>query len=351
MKKNISGLTTFILCLLFLFSTQNIIKANDSVFQNNAENDILGFSFLNKIVGLWNGPVFSDTPAGSFNRWYVDFRPISPSQVSQFSCMDANTTNYTSFFIVRHDEKLKIAMRTEGTFMNKGCVTYEVLDSVNEESGYYHFSDFLAGSNRAYTEFLFKEDSLTMKVFTNKFNKQETPTLHSEWQAILADRKQASKAKAHFNYPQPSEVKDFSNAFVNMKESIFFTFEKDPCPSSIQPYVGSVTINIKTDERLELSKHDELFLVLTTESLFEGIKYKHENLKYFSKYIYLPPDTKSYTLINVHPGKYYLFSFNDINGDKKHMKGDYMSSNITNVVKVPVEGTVTVETIIDFVMP
>lgn len=349
--KNNKGTIRFILCLLILFSTQHRINAADSVFQDNAENEILGFGFFNKIIGLWNGPVFSDTPAGSFDKWYVDFRPISPSQVSQFSCMDTNTINYTSFFVVKHDEKLKIAMRTEGVFMKKGCVTYEVMDSVDESSGYYRFSDFVAGNKRAYTEFKFTEDSLIMKVFTNKFNKQENLTLHSEWRAKLGDNKQANNAKNHFNYPKPTMVKDFSDVFINMKESIFFTFENDPYPSYPQPYVGSVTVNIKIDERLEVSKHDELFLVLTTESLFEGIKYKHENLKYFSKYIYLPPDLKSYTFINVHPGKYYLLSFNDINGDKKHKKGDYISSDINNVVKVPAEGTVTVETIIDFVMP
>ncbi len=47
---------------------------------------------------------------------------------------------------------MKVAMRTEGVFKNKGCVTYEVLDKADEKNGYYRFSDFQAGTNRAYTD-------------------------------------------------------------------------------------------------------------------------------------------------------------------------------------------------------
>ena len=40
------------------------------------------------------------------------------------------------------------------------------------------------------------------------------------------------------------------------------------------------------------------------------------------------------------------------NNDKKHLKGDYMSSNIdNNVVIVPSNGNVKVDTKIDFVIP
>jgi len=314
------------------------------------ENRILGFSFFEKIIGQWEGPVNSSTPAGNFDVWYVDFRPVSASQVSQYSNMDANTVNYTSFFIVKHNEKLKIAMRTEGVFMNKGCVTYEVLDSVSEVNGYYRFSDFQSGEKRAYTEFIFKDDKLTMQTFTNKFNKEQKLSLHSVWEAKLASRKAADKAKEFFGCPKPIMVKDFTNAFKNMKESIFFTFENDPYPSDPQPYVGSVTVNIEIDN-FELKEEHELFIVLSTESVFEGLKFKKENLKYFSKYAFIPAYTKSFTFTNVHPGKYYLYSYNDVNGDKKHKSGDYMSSDINNIIEVISNDKITAETIIDLKIP
>ena len=43
----------------------------------------------------------------------------------------------------------EVALRTEGVFQNKGCVTYEVIDRVTESEGYYRFSDFRAGDDRA----------------------------------------------------------------------------------------------------------------------------------------------------------------------------------------------------------
>jgi hypothetical protein len=315
------------------------------------ENDVFGMGILNRIVGLWNGPVTSTTPAGSFDNWYVDFRPVLPGQVSQYSTLDSDTVNYISFFIVRHENRLKVAMRTEGVFQNKGCVTYEVIDTVREADGYYRFSDFQAGVNRAYTEFTFTADGFLMEVFTNKFNRVSPLQIHTRWQAKSGGRSAALDAISHFNFPQPVMVKDFSNVFQNMSESIYFTFENDPYSSLTQPYVGNVTVNISIDKGLRIKSDDELFLLLTTESLFEGLKYNKENMKYVSRYVFLPVDTQRYTFTNIHPGTYYLYSYNDINNDKKHLSGDYMSSNINNIFSLQPSGHETVDTSIDFVIP
>jgi hypothetical protein len=115
--------------------------------------------------------------------------------------------------------------------------------------------------------------------------------------------------------------------------------------------MGTVTVNITIDNSLKVKKSDELCLLLTTEPLFEGIKYVKENLNYLSKYVYLPINTGTYTLKNVHPGKYYLYSYNDINNDKKHLKGDYMSSSLVNSFVLPANGNISVDTKIDFVIP
>lgn len=339
-----------VLCAI-LISNQCSVSQKSNYETVIAKNEIAGFSFFDKIIGLWSGPVFSDTPAGSAEVWYVDFRPVSASQVSQFTSFDANTINYTSFFIVKHEGILKIAMRTEGVFMNKGCVTYEVMDSVDEANGYYRFSDFQSGIKRAYTEFIFSGEELIMQTFTTKFNTQQHVTLHSKWQAKLGDRSAANKTKELFGYPQPVMVKDFSDVFRGMNESIFYTFENDPYSTSSQPYVGSVTVNIIKDKRFTYAENHELFLVLTTESIFDGFVFDPEDLKYFSKYVFLPIKTESFTFQNVHPGTYFLYSFNDVNGDKKHSKGDYMSSDQRNSIEVSAKKNVIVETTIDFIIP
>ena len=92
-------------------------------------------------------------------------------------------------------------------------------------------------------------------------------------------------------------------------------------------------------------------MLLTTESLFEGLKYEKERLKYIFRYVYLPVNTKKYTFNNVHPGTYYLYSYNDLNNDKKHLSGDYMCSDINNVFTLSAKGNVVLDTKIDFVIP
>jgi hypothetical protein len=190
-----------------------------------------------------------------------------------------------------------------------------------------------------------------MEVYTNKFNTVSPLQLHSRWEAKLGDRSAAHGAVSHFSFPQPVMIKDFSDVFRNMSESIYFTFENDPYSSSSQPHVGNVTVNISIDEGLKVARRDELFLLLTTESLFEGLVYKNNNLKYISKYVYLPIGTKSYTFNNVHPGTYYLYAYNDRNGDRRHLRGDYMSSNINHIFTLPPKGHVSVDSRIDFIIP
>ena len=106
---------TFLLLFIFFLIAFNAIALEN-------EEKVIGIGILTEIAGMWNGPVFSDTPAGSFDTWYVDFRPVSAGQVSQYSTLDADTLNYTSFFIVKHDDQLKVALRTEGVFQNKACL-------------------------------------------------------------------------------------------------------------------------------------------------------------------------------------------------------------------------------------
>ncbi|MBN1413146.1 MAG: hypothetical protein JW969_20065 [Spirochaetales bacterium] len=328
----------------------DIIKTGNADVSAKTE-DVMGFGILKRLPGLWHGPVSSTTPAGSFDMWYVDFRPVSPGQVSQYSTLDADTLNFVSFFIVKHENRLKVAMRTEGVFRHKGCVTYEVVDKVDEKKGYYRFSDFQSHDKRAYSEFTFKAGQFVMEVYTNKFNKVSPLELHSRWTAELGDRKAAASAIARFKFPQPVMVKDFSDVFKGMHESIYFTFENDPYSSLAQPYVGKVTVNINIDGNLKIDSNDEIFLLLTTESLFKGLKYIKENLKYISKYVFLPIGTKSYTFKNVHPGKYFLYSYVDTNGDKKHLKGDYMNSDLDNMFVLKEEGVLTIGTNIDFIIP
>jgi hypothetical protein len=312
---------------------------------------VFGYGFLTRIVGQWNGKVYSSTSAGSFDKWYVDYRPVSASQVSQFSLLDSNTVNITSFFVVKYNDKLAVAQRTEGCFKDKCCVTYEIMDSVNEAAGYYRFVDFVAGKKRACSIYKFTDNAYTMEVYTNRFNMTNTLILHTKFEPKLISRDAAKEAIGKFKFPSAEVVKDFTNAFAKLKESIFFNLNEDPYNRAAQPPMGTVTVNITIDGSLKTRKTDELCLLLTTEPLFEGLKYNPEKLNYLSKYVYLTVGTKSVTIKNVHPGKYYLYSYDDINFDKKHLRGDYMSSSLDNSFTVSAGQTISVDTKIDMVIP
>jgi hypothetical protein len=316
-----------------------------------SQGEVFGYGILERIIGQWHGPVMTTTPAGSFPEWYVDFRPVLPGQVAQYSTIDPQTINYLSFFIIERDGELKVALRTEGVFQNKGCVTYEVIDRVDEANGYYRFSDFKSKDERAYTEFRITGDRLLMEVYTNRFNKVSPLEIHTRWEAKLGSRDAAMSNAKELGFPQPVAVKDFTGVFVNMSESIYYEFEHDPYPTDPQPFVGSVTVEITVDDSLEFKDDHELFLLLATDSLFNGLVYDPDNLSLISRHVYLPVGTRSYTFTNVHPGSYYLYSYNDVNGDKYHKSGDYMGSNIENTFTLRPEGTITVGTKIDYVIP
>lgn len=316
-----------------------------------AASGVQGFGILYRLPGLWNGPVTSTTPAGSFPKWYVDFRPTSAGQLSQFSTVKPGLNNYLSFFIVRHGGRLKVAMRTDATFRGKGCITYEVIQSADEERGVYVFADFQSGKSRAYTVFTFTGRMMNMRTFTNKFNKLRAPVLHADWNARLVSRAPALAAVRALGYPRPHAVKDFSTVFGNRHESIYFVRKEAPYPSETEPYVGRIRFLISTGGKVKHRSRDEVLLMLTTRPLYDGFRYLPSRLQYLSKLVYLPGDIREHLMTLVHPGSYYLYAYTDTNGDKRHSAGEYCATRLVHQVTVSPSGTVVVPVMIDGIIP
>lgn len=350
-------LTALIICILAMgiyHGTEKELELSGYDQQDvlKRKKKVLGFGILERLAGQWSGPVVTSTPMGNFDVWYVDFRPVSPGMIAQYTRIDKGTINFLTFLIVKHENQLKVAMRTEGVFQGKGCITYEIIEKADEKKGYYRFSDFKSGSRRAYTEFTFKGDQMIMETYTNKFNTVSPLELHSKWTARLSGREAGREAVQKFKFPQPVMVADFEDFFKNMSESIYFDTSLDPFSSSKDPHVGTLTVTVTVDKALNVSDGGDFFLLLTTKPLYEGITYRPENMKYVSKHTYLPRQgSNTFTFSHIHPGTYFLYSYFDTNNDQKHLSGDYMSSHIAHEIKVSPEKNTAVETVIDFVIP
>ena len=140
-----SGIFLLLITLLFYSSCKKKGDGGNTIVPPiDSTTQIMGFNILSQLPGIWNGGVTSTTSMGNFNNWTLDFRPISPSQVSGKSEYDTLNDIFLSFFVVRSGDKYKMAFRNGGSWAGMKRITYEIIDSVYETSGYsyYRFVDF-----------------------------------------------------------------------------------------------------------------------------------------------------------------------------------------------------------------
>ena len=322
----------------------------------NSGSTVTGYGILNHLNGIWDGPVTSTTGLGSYPTWIVDMRPVSGAQVCAKNELDSVNDILMSFFIVKHANAYKMAFRNGGGFAGSQRIAYAVVDSVSETTNnyFYRFSDFKAGANRVHTTVLFKDDSLIMQVYTNKYNTLTTAVTHMLWKAKLQDSTSAQPAKTAFSFPQKQMVKDFSTTFDSRTEAIYYSASdliNDPYKEAEQPYLGKTTVNVGFDATHVPDPTKKVFLMITTQPLFSGFTFLSANLKYRSRYVFLASTDNAFTFNYMHPGNYYLYSLYDANGDGTFSSGDWMSSNLTNTFTLAALGTQSVNTTIDFTIP
>ncbi len=268
-----------------------------------------GFNLLGKIKGIWNGPVTSTTALGSFPEWIVDFRPISSNQISSKNELNISNDIHMSFFIVKYKNQYKLAFRNGGSFGGQTRVSYLIVDSISENAqcDYYRFSEMVIGKKRAFTEVIFKEDSLILKAFTNQYNTLETAVPHMTWKAKLQDLTSGQAAVDLFNFPQKTLTRDFSSTFSTLSESVFYSITGgDPYSEGQQPYLGKAIVNYTFASNYTYVLNKKVFLIITTKPLYSLLNINLGNLKYRSRYVTIAPNYVQYTFKNMHPGTYYL---------------------------------------------
>ena len=246
---------------------------------------ITGYSILARLPGIWNGPVTSATALGGYAEWIVDFRPVSENQVSSKNELDELNDIHMSFFTAKYGGKTRIIFRNGGGFGGQKRVSYFMADSVSDVGGqaYYRFSELVKGKTRAYTEVLFKQDSLLLLTYTNKYNQLAQPVPHMAWRAKLQDLTSAEAAVQQFQFPKETVAKDFSDTFTGQTEAIYYTLASDPYPENQQPYLGLTTVDFTFAPGLTPDPSKKVFLIVTTQPLINGFMLNQANMKFRSR--------------------------------------------------------------------
>jgi len=299
-------------------------------------NNTYGFNVLNKLKGIWAGPVNSTTAIGSFSNWVVDFRPISENQISAKNELDSLNDIFMSFFIIKYNNQYKVAFRNGGSFTGLKRVSYLIADSVSEtsKSSYYRFSEIIRGKNRAYSEVIFSADSLYIRSYTNKYNTLSGATLHMSWSAKLQDTTSCQAATAGYSFPKKTLTKDFSTTFSGSLESIFYGTNGipagDPYLENAQPALGKTTATFSYASNYTPITGKKSLMIITTQPLFSGSMLVPANVKYISRYVILPASSNSFTFNYMHPGNYYYYVFYDQDGNNTISSGDWISNTNTS---------------------
>lgn len=316
-------------------------------------NNTLGFGLLNKVKGIWNGPVTSSTALGGYQEWIVDFRPISENQISAKNELDSMNDIHMSFFIAKYNNEYRVCFRNGGSFGGQTRVSYFLADSVSETSSqsYYRFAEIIKGKSRAYTEVIFHDDSLIMKSYTNVYNTLTTPSLHMTWSAKLQDTSSCQAAITNFNFPKKTMTKDFSTTFTGQTEAVYYSIGGgDPYTESQQPYLGQATINYTYSGSYTPNPSKKTFLIITTQPLISGFSINTGNLKYRSRYVVLSATDQSFVFNYMHPGTYYLYALYDTDSNNSFSSGDWVSTTNTTFTLTN-QGTTSSLTQINFTIP
>jgi hypothetical protein len=313
----------------------------------------LGYNLLDKVKGIWNGPVTSTTALGSFPEWIVDFRPISASQISAKNELDTMNDIHMSFFIAKYNNEYRVAFRNGGAFGGQTRVSYLLADSVSETASqsYYRFSEILKGKNRCYAEVIVKQDSLIIKSYTNHYDTQPTATPHMIWSAKLQDQTTCAAAVSQFSFPQKTLSFDLSESFMGLTESIFYSITGgDPYPETDQPYLGKANITYSYAGAYSPVSSKKVMLIVSAQPLISGTGLNTNNLKFRSRYVVLSASDLNFTFNYLHPGTYYLYAFYDNDGNGTANSGDWISATNTTF-SLTSQQTVSANTQINFTIP
>ncbi len=248
---------------------------------------------------------------GNFPEWR-SVRPISAAQVSGKNELDKHNGIFLGFFTAKYKNEYRLCFRNGGLFRGRS---------------YFCFVEIKKGISRAHSEVIFVKNSIYLRSYTNKNNTLQT-VLHMSWEAKL-QHTSAQNAIHLFQFPKKELVKDFSTTFDGAAESIYFASGLDPYKEANHPYLSKTNVSFTLASNLTPNPNKNVFLVITSQPLMNGITYIPQNLKYQNRYVQVKASENSFTFNYMHPGTYYLYALYDNDGNGSIGNGDWMNATTT----------------------
>ncbi len=337
----------FFCALLLTFLTG--CKKDEPITQPD-EFGIQGFQLLTDLTGHWVGT--NETAFGNFDWFAFDFRPISASHVHSIYEGGSTQNIITSVFVADYLGEQKVMARNGGWLGGQYRATYFVLDKAEESNGVklYRLVDAVGGENRSYMEFKFENGEIKFDAYKDNSGSLDEPIHHMGFTGTNFNPSYADDAIELFDYPQAVSEVNLENKFVNLQDpdsALFLEESDDPFPKSAHGHVSDLKINFTKDASIATTK---MLLYLSSEPIINQngtVDLDVVNNKVV-RTIDVQPSEVEYTTTYLHPDKYYITAFTDLDGNFYPSSGDV--GNVSLEVVVGAESFVEVGVLVDLVV-
>lgn len=306
-----------------------------------------GFDLLKQMQGHWVGSLF--LMGENHDWWAFDYRAIGPAHVHGIFEGGTIGNLFTSFFVTEFKGKRTIMARNGGLLNGIYRTSYFVLDRVQTGRGwsYYRLVDAYGGEDIMWMELTFQGNRLEFNSYTSRFGLTGPPKKHMGFKGQRKHPELASQAAREVGFPK--NVIDFKLPagfpIVDWGEGVPQTsatymaqepgknlvelgkIAKDPYRIDQMPHVASLSVKVSRNSN---TRGKKLHLYLSRAALTDRrgkfiTRYgyvKEELLDGLLSFPELASNRDEFTFTYLHPGKYYLTVFADMDGDGFPSRGD-----------------------------
>lgn len=332
--------------------------------------DEKGFDFLTQLQGHWVGDIYI---LGQKMPWFAfDYRPISQAHVHGIFEGGSMGNLFTSFFIANFKGTNTLMARNGGILNGIYRTSYFILDEmkVNGGESYYRFVDAYGGKNIMWMELTFSGDQLQFNSYTSRFGTYSPPKKHMKFKAKKMHPGLAQEAAKAVGFPQKKIEMEFPNGIeiqnwgketpttsasyiwedVSQDIVTLGKLAKDPCRIDQMPYLSKLKVKLKKNATIA-DKKIQLYLSRKPLTDVNGKftqEYGYIKRSVMNEVLTFPEinaDQQEFTFTYLHPGKYYVTAFADMDANMAPTKGDIANKSVEIVVPPLSEQEITIDNI------